>query len=273
MEWIVLVAIGFAAGSLGALAGLGGGIVIVPSLLFLGTSTALLTTISPQQAVGTSLVTMIFTGLSSTLAYMKYKTVDYKSGLLFFIGSGPGGIVGAIVNKELSTHSFYVYFGIFMIVMAIVLIFRSKIKPLPSRKTKGVTREFIERDGKVYTYSFQSGTAICIAFIVGFCSGIFGIGGGALMVPAMILLFAFPPHVAVATSMFMIFLSAMVSSVTHVALGNVLWLYAVLLVPGAWVGAKFGAFLNTRLQSNALVMVLRIILILMGIRLIYEGLA
>ena len=93
------------------------------------------------------------------------------------------------------------------------------------------------------------------------------------MVPAMILLFAFPPHVAVATSMFMIFLSAMVSSVTHVVLGNVLWLYAVLLVPGAWIGAKIGAFLNTRLQSNALVTVLRIILILTGIRLIYEGLA
>lgn len=273
MEWIILLAIGFAAGSLGALAGIGGGIIIVPSLLFFSASTAWFSQISPQQAVGISLVVMIFTGLSSTLAYMKYKTVDYKSGLLFFIGSGPGGIVGAFVNKALSTHSFYIYFGAFMIIMAIILLFRSKIKPLPAKLKGGITREFTERSGKVYTYRFQPLPAIFIAFFVGFCSGIFGIGGGALMVPAMILLFAFPPHVAVATSMFMIFLSAMVSSITHVVLGNVIWLYAALIVPGAWIGAKLGAFLNTRMQSNALVMVLRIILIITGIRLIYEGIA
>lgn len=273
MEWMILLAIGFAAGSLGALAGLGGGIIIVPSLLFFSVSVSLFTHISPQQAVGTSLVVMIFTGLSSTLAYMKYKTVDYKSGLLFFLGSGPGAIIGAFVNKTLSVDSFYIYFGMFMILMAFVLLFRSKIKPLPARTKGGIARKFTERNGTVHTYSFQPGTAICIAFVVGFCSGIFGIGGGALMMPAMILLFAFPPHVAVATSMFMIFLSALVSSVTHVVLGNVLWLYAALLVPGAWIGAKIGAFLNTRLKSNTLIVVLRIILIFMGIRLIYEGLA
>ncbi|KAB7707004.1 TSUP family transporter [Bacillus aerolatus] len=273
MEWMLLAAIGFTAGSLGALVGLGGGVIIVPALLFFGTATTLLMGISPQQAVGTSLVIMIFTGLSSTLAYMKHKTVDYKSGVLFFAGSGPGGIVGAFVNKTLSADSFNIYFGIFMILMAFVLMIRSKIKPLPSKHKGGVVREFTERSGEVYTYSFQPGTAICIAFFVGFCSGVFGIGGGSLMVPAMILLFAFPPHVAVATSMFMIFLSSVVSSVTHVALGNVLWLYAAALVPGAWFGAKFGAYLNTRLQSKTLVTALRIILILIGIRLIYDGLA
>ncbi|KZR59624.1 sulfite exporter TauE/SafE family protein [Pseudobacillus badius] len=273
MEWIVLLSIGFSAGALGALAGIGGGIIIVPSLLFLGISTALLPSISPQQAVGISLVVMIFTGLSSTLAYMKYKTVDYKSGLLFFIGSGPGGMAGALVNKALSTHSFYIYFGVFMIFIAVVLIFRSKIKPLSSKKEGGIVRTFTEKSGKMYTYSFQPAVAIAISFFVGFFSGIFGIGGGALMVPAMILLFAFPPHVAVATSMFMIFLSALVSSVTHVLLGNVVWLYALLLIPGAWVGAKCGAFVNTRIQSDSLIMVLRLILIVTGIRLIYEGLA
>ncbi|WP_100332177.1 sulfite exporter TauE/SafE family protein [Bacillus xiapuensis] len=272
MEWFVLIAIGLAAGSLGALVGLGGGIIIVPALLFFATSTSLLMNLSPQQAVGTSLVIMIFTGLSSTLAYMKHKTVDYKSGLIFFAGSGPGGIAGAYVNKMLDMDSFNIYFGFFMILMAFVLMIRSKVKPLPSRQRGGILREFTEPDGDVYTYSFQPGTALIIAFIVGFCSGIFGIGGGSLMVPAMILLFSFPPHVAVATSMFMIFLSALVSSVTHVALGNVVWLYAAALIPGAWFGAKFGAYLNSRLKSNTLVLVLRVILIMVGIRLIYQGL-
>ncbi len=91
------------------------------------------------------------------------------------------------------------------------------------------------------------------------------------MVPAMILIFLFPPHVAVATSMFMVFLSALVSSGTHVALGNVKWLYALALIPGAWFGAKIGSFVNTKLESKVLVRVLRIILILIGLRLIYQS--
>lgn len=53
--------------------------------------------------------------------------------------------------------------------------------------------------------------------------------------------------------------------------GNVKWLYALALIPGAWIGAKFGAYLNTKLESQSLVSVLRIILILLGVRLIYQG--
>src|SRR6476659_8307737 len=105
MEWIVLVLIGLAASSLGSLIGLGGGIIVVPSLLYLGTLPGF-DHITPQVAVGTSLFTMIFTGLSSTLSYMKHKTIDYKSGLIFLIGSGPGSILGAWVTESLDLHSF-----------------------------------------------------------------------------------------------------------------------------------------------------------------------
>lgn len=78
MEWIIIVIIGILGSSLGSLIGLGGGIVIVPSLLYLSTLSAF-GHVTPQVAVGTSLFTMIFTGLSSTLAYMKHKTIDYKA--------------------------------------------------------------------------------------------------------------------------------------------------------------------------------------------------
>ncbi|MBM7648560.1 putative membrane protein YfcA [Bacillus ectoiniformans] len=272
MEWVLLMSIGLVAGTIGSLIGLGGGVIIVPAILYFG-SMAMLLDLSPQQAVGTSLIIMIFTGLSSTLAYMKYKTVDYKSGWIFFIGSGPGGIAGAYVNRILNMESFQVYFGIFMIITALILMFRSKVKPLPAAGKGGIQRIFTEKNGQQLTYSFQPSQAILIAFLIGFLSGIFGIGGGSLLVPAMILLFAFPPHVAVATSMFIIFLSAIISSLTHVAFGHVVWLYALALIPGAWIGAKAGAYLNTKLKSKALVSLLRIILIIIGIRLIYQGLA
>jgi uncharacterized membrane protein YfcA len=112
---------------------------------------------------------------------------------------------------------------------------------------------------------------VIISFIVGFFSGIFGVGGGSLMVPTMILVFFFPPHVAVATSMFMILPTSILSSITHVTLGNVNWLYALALIPGAWIGAKVGVYLNQKLRSKTIVLLLRTILIIVGIRIIYEG--
>ncbi|OLN22599.1 hypothetical protein BTO30_08925 [Domibacillus antri] len=269
MEWIILLIIGFIAAAIGALVGLGGGIIIVPALLFLG-GTALFAPVSPQVSVGTSSVILIITGLSSTLAYMKQKKVDYKLGFILFIGSAPGSILGAYANKGLDMSQFSLYFGLFMVFMSFVLMFKSRAKPIFG--TRGIPRTFIDQEG-THTYSIEPVTGTVASFIVGFFGGLFGIGGGSLMVPAMIMLFAVPPHVAVATSMLLIFLSAGVSSATHISLGNVEWFYAAALVPGAWFGAKFGAWLNARIASKTVVLLLRLVLILIGIRLIWQGIS
>lgn len=271
MEWILLVFLGLTAGTLGSLMGLGGGIIIVPSLMIFSSYVAILAGITPQVAVGTSLLIMIFTGLSSTLAYLKQKTVDLKSGWLFFAGSGPGALVGVYLNNGIAVQSFLIFFGAFIILVSFVLMVRKHLKPLKLTK-KGIKREYVNEAGETIEYGYHPVVAISIAFIVGMCSGLFGIGGGSLMVPAMILLFGFPPHRAVATSMFMIFLSALLSSVSHIALGNVNWLYALALVPGAWTGGKLGAKINQRLKSDTVVNILRIFLIIIGLRLMYQGL-
>lgn len=270
MEYVLLVIVGFLAGTIGSLVGLGGGVIIVPSLLFLG-STHWLPHVTPQAAVGTSLVVIIFNGLSSTLSYMKEKMVDYQSGLLFFIGSGPGAIIGAWMNNKLSLEHFSFYFGLFLIAVSFFLSFSKNASVRSQRKTFKITRTYITNEGETVTYGYNPIVAIVISFIVGFFGGIFGIGGGSLMVPAMMILFFFPPHVAVATSMFMIFLSSLVSSLTHIFMGNVQWLFALALIPGVWFGAKTGAFINKRLRSKTVVIVLRLVLVLLGIRLIYQS--
>lgn len=271
MEWIVLVIIGLVASSIGSLIGLGGGIIIVPALLYFGTYTNLLGDIPPQIAVGTTSLILIVTGLSSTLSYMKHKTVDYKSGFILFAGSGPGAILGAWANKALDLHSFNLSFGFFMIFVGILLIVKNKLKPLKLRTDKGVIRTFTDPNGETYQYGFQPLLGFIVSLVVGFSSGLFGIGGGSLMVPAMILIFMFPPHVAVGTSMLLVFLSALISSATHISLGNVNWWFALALVPGAWFGAKIGSFLNTKIKSDTLVNILRVFFIIMGLRLIYQG--
>lgn len=267
---ILLFLIGIAGGAIGSVVGLGGGIIIVPSLLFVGTYTDLLPSVTPQTVVGTSMLILIVIGLSSTLAYMKQKKVDYQAGLIFFIGSGPGAYLGAVINDYLESDLFYIFFGIFIIFVSIILSIRKYLKP-SSREYRNL-RSYKTETGEKLSYSYHPIFGIVLAFIVGIFSGLFGIGGGSLLVPMMLILFRFPTPVAVATSMFLVFLSSMVGSIAHIRLGNVEWLWALWLVPGAWCGGKIGAFLNKRLADQTVINILRLLLVVVGIRLIFQGL-
>ncbi len=271
MEYVILALIGLSAGIVGALVGLGGGIILVPATLFVGINLGWIDGITPQTVVGLSVVMMIFTGLGSTLTFMKSKTVDFRSGLIFFAGSIPGTLLGAFVNKGLDLPSFNLYFGILLILLSTLLLVRDYLKPVRWFVDRGKPRVFVDNKGETYTYGYPVWFALLLTFTVGFASGLFGIGGGSIIVPAMILLFLFPPHVAVGTSMFMVFLSAIVNSVTHISLGNVPWLYTIPVVPAAYFGAKLGAKLNQKMKSETLVLALRIILLLLGIRSIIDG--
>ncbi|WP_342505921.1 sulfite exporter TauE/SafE family protein [Sporosarcina sp. FSL K6-2383] len=273
MEYLLLAVIGLAAGVIGALVGLGGGIILVPATLFVGINLGMISGITPQTVVGLSVIMMIFTGLASTLSYMKTKTIDYRSGLIFFAGSVPGTLVGAFVNKGLDLPSFNLYFGILLILLSTLLLVRKYLKPVNWFVNHGKKRTFEDNMGQTFVFGYPVWFALLLTFGVGFASGLFGIGGGSIIVPAMILLFLFPPHVAVGTSMFMVFLSAMVNSVTHISLGNVPWLYTIPVVPAAYIGAKLGAMLNQKMKSETLVIALRIILFILGVRAIIEGIA
>ncbi|MGY3186418.1 sulfite exporter TauE/SafE family protein [Lysinibacillus sp. RS5] len=272
MEFILLAIIALFSGLIGSLVGLGGGIILVPATLFIGLNLGMIPDMTPQKVVGLSVVMMIFTGLASTLSFMKSKTVDYKSGFIFFIGSIPGTMLGAWVNKGLDLPSFNLYFGILLIILATILLVRDRLKPVKWFVKNGVQQEFTDNEGNTFVYGYPIWFAIILTFGIGFASGLFGIGGGSMMVPAMIILFLFPPHVAVATSMFMVFLSSLVNSASHIYLGHVPWLYTIPVIPGAYIGAKLGAALNKRIKSDTLVVALRVILLLLGIRSIIEGL-
>ncbi|MDN7247235.1 sulfite exporter TauE/SafE family protein [Planococcus shenhongbingii] len=272
MEFVLIAIVGLLSGIVGALIGLGGGVILVPSMLFLGTAFTFFPELTPQKIVGLSVIMMIFTGLSSTLSYMKVKTVDYKSAFIFFIGSVPGTIIGAFVNKGLDLPSFNLYFGILLVFLSVLLLVRNRLKKVQWFVNNGRKIKFKDSMNQEYVYGYPVWAALLLTFAVGFASGLFGIGGGSIMVPAMILLFLFPPHVAVGTSMFMVFLSSIVNSITHMSLGNVPWIYTLAVVPGAYIGAKVGAALNKKLKSETLVAILRIALLLLGLRSIYEGL-
>lgn len=271
MEFVVLAIIGLMSGVIGSIAGLGGGTILVPVTLFVGLNLGLIPDITPQSVVGLSVIMMIANGLGSTLSYMKVKTIDYRSAILFFVASIPGIIFGAWLNKGLSLQSFNLYFGILLIILSTLLLTRKYLKPIHWFVDRGKKIKFTDPQGQKHIYGYPIWFAVILSLFIGLMSGLFGIGGGTMIVPAMILLFLFPPHVAVATSMLMVFLSSIVNSISHISLGHVPWLYTIPVVPGAYFGGMLGAYLNSKMKSETLVLVIRIILLVFGLRSIYEG--
>ncbi|TDM03731.1 sulfite exporter TauE/SafE family protein [Macrococcus carouselicus] len=271
MSIFILILLGVCSAILGSLVGLGGGIIIVPALIFLGAS-GLLTGITPQKAIGTSTVILIATGLSASTGYIKAKQVDVKSALLFTVGIVPGALAGAYLSNFLTLKSFNLYFGLLLILMSIVLMYRDKIKPVKLFQNPQHMRSFTDSKGETYHYSIAPVPAIIATFFVGCLTGLFGIGGGALMTPLMIIVFRFPPHIAVGTSMLMIFFSSLSGATSHIVQDNVLWPYAIILVISSYIGASLGVQINKRAKSETVVLMLRLIMLALGVYLLIRSL-
>lgn len=267
---IILVLIGLLSSILGSLVGIGGGVIVVPALMYFGLSLGLLPAITPQTAVGTSSMLLIFTGLSAMWSYAKNNQVDRQNGTLFLIGLIPGAFTGSYASSLFTVDSFNLYFGIFLIFVSILLVVRNKIKPLKIFQNPKYMKPHRDNMGNVYHYGFPPYLAIAITFIVGFVTGLFGIGGGVLMTPLMLMVFRMPPTIAIGTSMMMVFFSGLSSASGHILQGNVVFIYILLLVPAAILGANIGVKINQKFNSDSLVIILRSVLFLLGIYLISQ---
>jgi len=262
MELISLTLIGMFAAICGSIVGLGGGFIIVPSL-------ALLYDLPVPQIVGTSMVVLVFSSVSSTLAYAKQKRIDFKSGILFSLAMIPGSIFGAWITNFITSRDFFISFGLFMLCIAASMTFKpNKGKRLSLHPT--TSRTIVDSTGNQYSYSFNSWIGITIAFLVGFISSLFGIGGGSVMVPMMILLLSFPVHIAAATSMFFISISSFVGSISHMLFDHILWTKVLFLAIGSIIGGQLGAKIAAKLPEKTILAALSACLTIVAIRLMFK---
>ncbi|WP_135553466.1 sulfite exporter TauE/SafE family protein [Paenibacillus cymbidii] len=268
LAYLLLLLIGIVSATFGSIVGLGGGIIIVPALIYIGPH-LLDRDITTAVAVGTSLTVLIVTALASTLTYLKRGTVDFRSGWLYFATSGPAAVAGASLTGLFPQATFQLAFGCFMLFMAGLMVARDYLKPVELKWR--IRRTFTDASGHTWEYGYSVIPALFVGLGVGLISGLFGIGGGSLFVPVMVLLFAYPPHVATATSMFVIFLSAILGSATHVAAGEIDWPSVAALAPGAWLGGWLGARIASRMSGRGLLWLLRATLFVLSLRLIADG--
>jgi uncharacterized protein len=261
MEGISLFLIGTLAGLAGSIVGLGGGFIIIPFLIFLYH-------IEPRLLAGTSMAVLFINSISSTIAYARQKKIDFASGFWFGAAMIPGSIMGAFFSKILSSHLFYTIFGLIVMSVSVFLLIKPKISAkniLPATVTRKMTV-----GEETVVFSYHRGFGLIVSFMTGFLSSLLGIGGGSILVPSMVLLMSFPAHIATATSMFIILISSCIGTISHIALGNVVWHLVFYLALGAFLGGQAGARIAAKLPAKTLLRSLAITLVFVSIRIMTE---
>ncbi len=214
-----------------------------------------------------------FAGGLNTAAYARQRRVDYATGWRFAVATIPGSIAGAYLSSFFTSRFFNGLFGLLLLAIAVFLTLRSETgparvaalggAPLPSGYAR---RALVDAAGGRYDYTFDMRRGLVLSFFVGFLSSILGIGGGIIHVPAMVLLFGFPAHVATATSHFVLSITALTGSLSHLFLGDILIVPALAMGVGVIGGAQVGAAISSRTKGSAIVRVLSLALVVVGLR-------
>jgi len=235
--------IGFIAGIFGGLVGLGGGVVMIP--LMVG-----ILKMGQHKAHGTSLVALVFTGISGAITYAMKGSVDLTGSLLLAVTAIFTARAGAKFAHALPEWKLKRAFGGFLIIVSLLLL----SKPYLSHMS-GPASGWI----KIITL-------LLTGIFTGFLSGMMGVGGGTIMVPAMVLLAGFNQHTAQGTSLLAMIPAGGVGAFTHWRLGNVNSDLLPGLVPGILIGTYLGGSLAHILSEGTLRMVFAFVLIWTGAR-------
>jgi hypothetical protein len=176
------------------------------------------------------------------------------------------------------------FFGLLLFALALLLLSRRRqadhgeqcpvAEPLADfadlpRPGGYVRRRLVDANGDHFVYAFHEGLGILLSFFIGFLSSALGVGGGIVHVPALIMLFHFPPHIAIGTSQFILAISAVVGTAAHALSGHVLLRVAIPLGLGGVAGAFLGAALARRAHSGWIVRLLALALVVLGTKLVW----
>jgi uncharacterized membrane protein YfcA len=271
LELTLLIWLGsLGAGFLGALTGLGGGVVLVP-LLTLGFG------VDIRYAVGASLVSVIGTSSGSAAAYLKEGYSNIRIGMFLEVATTLGALGGAYLAEEITGNWIAVIFGIVLLISAYFALKthggkRQQGEPdaLAVRLRLGGTYPTADGERTYHARSVFGGFSVMA--VAGLLSGLLGIGSGALKVLAMDQVMQIPFKVSTTTSNFMIGVTAAASAGIYLRRGD---LDPALAMP-VMLGVLTGAFLGTRVLMRSRTQVLRIVffvvIVALAVQMIYSGL-
>lgn len=259
--YIFYALIGILAGFIGGLMGVGGGIVVVPALLFIFYLLDYPAAHAMQVAVGTSLAAMVFTAASSAYAHFKKKGIYWNLAAILAPGIIVGAILGSLIADALSSEVLTICFGVFLILVGLQFFISKQIKESEHKNPHLVTIGVM-------------------GFIIGALSSIFGIGGGIITVP-FLTAFHTPMKNAISTSAFTGFLIAFFGAISFLYLGlkhktfsgnlGYINIPAFICISMTSIfSAPLGAKVAYALPTEILKRIFGFVLILIGVDLIYN---
>ena len=273
---------GAAVGFLSGMFGVGGGFLITPLLMLSGIPAAVAVATGANQVVASS--------ISGTMTQWRRGNVDVKMGSVLLVGGAIGAVFGVQLVKLLRYTGqaeivISLLYTVFLGGIGILMLTESLSAMHRARHAKGHTRRSSQHHywvhGLPFKMRFQRSKLyisaippLVIGFLVGLLSGILGVGGGFIMVPAMIYLLRMPTKVVIGTSLFQIIFVAALTTIFHASTNYAVDIVlALILMIGGVIGAQFGASAGQRLRGEHLRALLALLVLGVSLRLMVDLIA
>ena len=272
----VILGLGAAVGMFSGLFGAGGGFLLTPLLIFIG--------IPPAVAVGSGAAQIVASSMSGVLAHARRGNVDFRMGLVLLAGGFVGSTAGVQLFAYLRSigQIDLVVALSYVLILGVVgsLMFQESLRALLRHRRTGIATR-----GKLHQHNFLHGLPLKMRFsksklyissllplsvgaLVGLLAALMGVGGGFIMVPAMIYLLGMPTSVVVGTSLFqIIFVTGNVTFLQAYQNQTVDVVLALLLVAGGVIGAQIGARVGARLRGEQLRMLMAVMVLAVALEL------
>ena len=272
----LLLGLGGGVGFLSGVFGVGGGFLMTPLLIFIG--------IPPAVAVATEANQIVASSFSGVLAHWRRRTVDFKMGLVLLTGGIVGSAIGVQIfaylrqqgQVELLVSLCYVVFlgivGALMFIESIRAMMRTKIGRVAPRRrhhwSHGLPFKMRFRASNLYISAIPP---LAIGAMVGVLSAIMGVGGGFIMVPAMIYLLGMATTVVVGTSLFQIMFVTGATTLMHAIMNHTVdGILALLLLLGGVVGAQIGVRIGPKLKAEQMRVLLALLVLIVCAKMGYD---
>jgi len=276
---IVYLALGVSIGFLSGLFGVGGAFLLTPLLTFLGIPSAV--------AVATSASHVVASSVSGAVAHYRRGNVDIKMGLVMLGGSLAGTYLGVSAVKILRVAGYFeltvsLMYVIFLGVVGTIILVEGINASRQVHAGRGTATRKSGQHGWLEGLPFKmrfprsklymsAVPPVIIGMFIGCMSAIMGIGGGFVLIPAMIYLLRMPTGLVVGTSLFQIVFAAVVATVLHAVENKTVDIVlALILIVGGVIGAQFGSIVGTKLRGEHLRVLLGAVVLLVAARMAFE---
>jgi uncharacterized membrane protein YfcA len=254
---VLLVVLGFFAGILGAITGIGGGVVLAPIL-------ALHFGIPIREAIGTSLVAVITTSAASSSVHLQRHTTDIRLGMTLELATALGAAVTAYLVGYFNRSLLEGVFAAFLLYSSIMILSRGGKVKTGDESSSESSSGLALSNGDVVIPPYETKRyplGMAASLVAGALSGLLGIGGGPIKVPVMYIFMGVPLMVATATSNFMVGVTAAASAIVYYRRGDILVEVAAPLAVGVFLGSLLGARTAPRIRTRYVVYLLVAIMV------------